>query len=332
VRLVRWLLALVGVLLVAIVAAGAVFVLVEGESSVEAEKPRPVVPWPRCSNPTLGYSIAHPPGWHHDRHCAFFDPKAFTVPENSDFHGTALEVQVAQDTWENVVRGLTDPSFARTISRREVQVAARRASLVEVEATGEGLFERGYGVYAYVVDVPARPPIVVQATRAPGAAWGNRKQVADRGVRSLRLLDPGAAGLPAPVARKRAGILEAALARDYEALARLADERQFTYTFGGPQPGGPAAYWRKAAQRGERDPAELLATILRMPYTREQGIYVWPFAYDRPPASLTPAERSLLAPIATERELEAWAEAGSYLGWRTGITADGRWIFFVAGD
>jgi hypothetical protein len=176
----------VGVLLVATVAAGAVFVLVEGESSVEAGKPRRVVPWPRCANATLGYSIAYPPGWHREPNCAFFDPRPFEVPENSDFYGAALEVQVAQDSWANVARGLTDSRFFRTISRRQVRVNGRPATLVEVESTGEGLFERGYRLYAYVVDVPGRPPVVVQATRRPGTAWGGRRAVADRAVRSLR--------------------------------------------------------------------------------------------------------------------------------------------------
>ena len=86
--------------------------------------------------------------------------QARTSPENSDFYGAALEVQVAQDTWANVVRGLTDSRFARTISRRDVRVNGRRAVLLEVEATGAGLFERGYRLYAYVVDVPGRPPVV----------------------------------------------------------------------------------------------------------------------------------------------------------------------------
>jgi hypothetical protein len=332
VRIVRWLLALVGVLLVATVAAGAVFVLVEGESSVEAEKPRPVAPWPRCAEPTLAYSIAYPRGWHHDGNCAFFDPEQITVPENSDFYGAALEVQVAQDSWANVVRGLTDGRFFRTISRRQVRVNGRPAAVVEVESTGAGLFERGYRLYAYLVDVPARPPIVVQATRQPGEGWGNRKLVADRAVRSVRLTDPGGAGLPPSVARKRAAILAAARARDYEDLARPADVRQFTYTFGGPQPGGPAAYWRETARTTGRHPADFLAALLQMPYTRAQNIFIWPFAYDRPPASLTAAERRVLAPVATEEQLDAWAKAGSYLGWRAGISADGRWIFFVAGD
>jgi hypothetical protein len=219
-RPLRWLLALLAVFLIATAVAAVVLVAVEGESDVEGGAPQPVRPWPRCESVALGYSIAYPPGWHHDRNCAFFDPRPFTVPENSDFYGAALEVQVTQDSWENVARGLTDEQFARTISRRELRVSGRRAALVEVEATGEGLYERGYGLYAYVVDVPGRPPIIVQATRRPGASWGNRKAVADRAVRSLRLANPAAAGLPTPV-QKRAAILAAARARYYQTLARL---------------------------------------------------------------------------------------------------------------
>jgi hypothetical protein len=186
-RALKWLLALVAVFLVATAVAAVVFVAVEGETEVEAGAPQAARPWPRCESAALGYSIAYPPGWHRDRNCAFFDPKPFTVPENSDFYGAALEVQVAQDSWENVVRGLTDERFGRTINRRELQVNGRRAVLAEVEATGQGLYERGYTTYAYVVDVAGRAPVIVQATRRPGTVWGTRKRVADRAVRSLRV-------------------------------------------------------------------------------------------------------------------------------------------------
>jgi hypothetical protein len=79
------------------------------------------------------------------------------------------------------------------------------------------------------------------------------------------------------------------------------------------------------ARRGER-PLETLATILRLPYTLVRGVYVWPFAFDKPENELTAHERQLLGPLAR-------SYAGdSYLGWRAGIEADGDWIFFVAGD
>ena len=186
-RLFRWLLLLVVMLLAASAVAAVGLVAVEGETDVAGGTPMRVAPWPRCSNKALRYSIAYPRGWHRDRNCAFFDPRPFTVPANSDFYGVSLEVQVAQDSWANVVRGLTDKRYARTISRRQVRVNGRRAALLEVEATGAGLYERGYRLYAYVVDVRGRPPVIVQATRRPGTAWGSRKAVADRAVRSLRV-------------------------------------------------------------------------------------------------------------------------------------------------
>jgi hypothetical protein len=121
-------LALVAVFLIATAAAAVVLVAVEGESDVEADAPRRAQPWPRCENVTLGYSIAYPRGWHHDRNCAFFNPEPFSVPENSDFYGAALEVQVAQDSWENIVRGLTDARFARTVARSELRERATRGA------------------------------------------------------------------------------------------------------------------------------------------------------------------------------------------------------------
>jgi hypothetical protein len=289
-------------------------------------------PWVRCRNDDLGYSIAHPPDWH-EEHCAFFDPEPFEVPENSDFYGVAMEVQVAQDSFRNIVRGLTDPRFARVVSRQDLSVNGRPGVLVETEATGEGLFERGYRIYAYVLDLDGRPPVIVQATRGPGEAWGGRKEIADLAVTSLRVDRAAPApDLPPAVAEKRAAMLDAALAGDYDQLEGLADPDQFTYTFGGPHPDGPAAFWRESIRPGEREPAELLVALLELPPARTEGIYVWPFAYDRRPASLTAEERRSLRSVASPAEIEGWIEAGSYLGWRVGITADGRWTFFVAGD
>jgi hypothetical protein len=132
-------------------------------------------------------------------------------------------------------------------------------------------------------------------------------------------------GVPAAVLEKRDEMLRAAQAKDYEALAELADPNEFNYSFGGPVEGGPARYWRDRAAEGD-DPLEALALILRMPYTLATGHYVWPFAYDKTVDTLTDYERGLLEPLET-----SFAGEG-YLGWRAGIRPDGRWVFFVAGD
>lgn len=135
-------------------------------------------------------------------------------------------------------------------------------------------------------------------------------------------------GLPAAVEAKRAEIQAAAESGDADAVAALASA-EFSYTFGGPVEGGPAAYWRELEANGE-DPLGALAAILAMPYTLSRGIYYWPFAYDLTEDELTDYERSLLEQLPPDAA--TFLPDGGYLGWRAGITPDGEWIFFVSGD
>ena len=135
-----------------------------------------------------------------------------------------------------------------------------------------------------------------------------------------------AAGLPEPVAETHAALLEAAESGDYEALRPLIPDR-FSYTFGGPVEGGPIAYWQLVEEESDERPIEILARILRLPYTLANATYVWPFAYDKQPEDLTAHERELLGELA-----EHFGAGSGYLGWRAGIEADGTWRFFIAGD
>ena len=115
---------------------------------------------------------------------------------------------------------------------------------------------------------------------------------------------------------------------DYEALRPLIPASGFSYTFGLPAEGGPIAYWQQVEQESGESPIEVLARILRMPYTLSGGTYVWPFAYDKTQEELTAHERELLGDLADD-----YSGAGSgYLGWRAGIEPDGTWRFFIAGD
>lgn len=136
-----------------------------------------------------------------------------------------------------------------------------------------------------------------------------------------------AVGLPGPVARTHAALLAVARSGDYESLRPLLPSDGFSYTFGGPVGGGPIAYWRQVeSQSGER-PIEILARILSLPGTLYRGTYVWPFAYDKQPDELTGYERRRLSVLADD-----FGVGSGYLGWRAGITPDGVWRFFVAGD
>jgi hypothetical protein len=136
-------------------------------------------------------------------------------------------------------------------------------------------------------------------------------------------------GLPASVLETHAALLEAAESGDYEELRPLVPASGFTYTFGEPAEDGPIAYWQRLETT--RPAIEILAEILRMPYTLSRGYYVWPFAYDVASAEdLSAHERELLEPLGPLDTL--FAPGTGYLGWRAGIAPDGTWTFFVAGD
>ena len=135
-----------------------------------------------------------------------------------------------------------------------------------------------------------------------------------------------AVGLPRAAAETHAALLEAAESGRYAALRPLIPP-DLSYTFGGEAAGGPIGYWRRVERESGERPIEILARILRMPYTLSAGTYVWPFAFDKQEDELTDYERELLG------DLAVYSGAGSgYLGWRAGIEPDGTWRFFIAGD
>ena len=133
-------------------------------------------------------------------------------------------------------------------------------------------------------------------------------------------------GLPPEVTETHAALLAAAESGDYEALRPFIPD-EFSYTFGLPPEGGPIEYWQQVEAESGESPIEILARLLRLPYTLSAGTYVWPFAYDKQEDELTDYERELLG------DLAVYSGAGSgYLGWRAGIEPDGTWRFFIAGD
>jgi hypothetical protein len=143
--------------------------------------------------------------------------------------------------------------------------------------------------------------------------------------------------LPSAVAEVRQRIFDAALACDYEALEAIALEKGegFTFSYGG---GTDASEFWRAREEGDAvepnpGPMRSLATILTMPFTRnEAGSYAWPTAYSENPTEEA-WEALVVSGLYAQEEVDAMRTGGTgYLGYRTAITADGDWQFFVAGD
>jgi hypothetical protein len=143
-------------------------------------------------------------------------------------------------------------------------------------------------------------------------------------------------GLPDQVEEVRQAIAEAAVRCDYGRLAALAREggEQFTFTFGDAD--DPAQYWRREEAIGG-EPMKFLAGMLDRPYGQVSAgdliLYVWPSAATYPSwAEVPPEARNALRPLYGDEDFQQFAQFGSYIGYRVGITETGDWLYFVAGD
>lgn len=314
------------------------------ETSTAVETQTAAIPaeWTECANEVEGFAIAYPKGWYTDelspeQACSFFDPEPFEIVEGSEFPPTALEAHslgVDQRSFEQVVKDFTNPMFERLVAREDTTVAGFPAVRLETVATGEGLYEKGTLTYGYIVDRDG-DPFLVRTTIAHREDAESRKLIVDEAAESLRFFESAdAAGqdLPPAVAETRQAIIDAVRAGDFNALRALIPETGFTYTYGGPVEGGPVAHWQALERTTGEAPLTKLPLVLSQPHTKVRDNFVWPFAYDRDPAKLTPRERELLRPIASDEEIGQWAQLGHYLGWRAGIRKDGTWVFYVAGD
>jgi hypothetical protein len=335
------------VLAVVALAAGVAGGWLLWERSDEADDEAAASIWNTCTNPVQGYAIDYPAGWHTVHRepasaCRSFDPRPFDLGFREGTPAKALAVFLGGD-FDEKVESSTNERDVEVLQRDEVDLAAGRAVRLEVRDRTGSEFGGPWISYLYIVE-HGREAVVVQTYSSPGVDYEPWKRVVDRAVRTLRFTTrhdvvgvdvpppPQGLPLPDPVIRNRAEIWSAARRKDYEALERLIDDEGFEYTFGGPFPGGPTAYWRSIEQREQ--PLDVLAAILELPHTYmpEPKIYVWPDAFSRKPATLTTAEKAELAEAIGEQGVTAYEELDSYFGYRAGIDLDGDWVFYVAGD
>lgn len=181
-------------------------------------------------------------------------------------------------------------------------------------------------------DAPSTSDDASTTATSPVVVDEPAEQCSASGASTQALTLPDQQGLPPAVDDLRRELFDAALACDFDALAELAGE-EFSYTFGPPDPAGPAAYWRSTdAQDRVMDS---LARILTIAYVRDakgdDASFVWPSAQAANP---TDADWNALveAEVITEDELPVLRSLGSYVGFRSAITPGGTWQYFIAGD
>jgi hypothetical protein len=140
--------------------------------------------------------------------------------------------------------------------------------------------------------------------------------------------------LPPAVADVRKRVFDATVACDYDTLEEIALEQGEGFTFSYGADTDASEYWRQAEESAEEPkPLRALAAILTLPHTRnESGSYAWPTAYDESPTAedWQALVEAGLYDVETVEQMKT--QGTGYLGYRTAITADGDWQFFVAGD
>jgi hypothetical protein len=141
--------------------------------------------------------------------------------------------------------------------------------------------------------------------------------------------------LPPVVADVRKRVFDAAVACDYDTLEQIALEEGEGFTFSYGSGTDASEYWRDLEENSNETPKPMraLATILTQPFTRnESGSYAWPTAYSENPTE--EAWRDLVySGLYSAEVVDQMREQNTgYVGYRTAITADGDWQFFVTGD
>jgi hypothetical protein len=308
-----------------------------------------------CAATQRGYQLDFPEGWFTNQAdvgepCRFFHPEPFTLAPQTDATGIAVNVRLNPVAFEEVTPAPGGSSGIDVLGHRRTTIDGHPSVRVELRSTGQGLLPEGTSAVSWFVDAGEGTLVATTSEAATAGEYQDNVRVLDAMMGTLRLSDPPPscsagrstpvptrqAELPEAVSMMRSSIMEAAGACDYGRLAELATAggSQFTYSFGGE--GRPASFWREAEAAG-RAPLRMLVELLDGPAaTRDAGgttQYLWPaaFVYERW-QDVPPSAREDLRRIYGDDDLQRFAQFGSYLGHRVGITEGGDWIFYVGGD
>lgn len=144
--------------------------------------------------------------------------------------------------------------------------------------------------------------------------------------------------LPEPVRKIREQILTAARTGDLQKVAAIMKAAPVVpvFSFGGDQ--DPAEFWKTAFQ--DSDGVEALAIlieVLESPFVQTdkgtaQEMFVWPYFHAMPLDKITPEQKVDLFKLVTAADWKEMQNFGAYNFYRVGISSDGTWHFFVAGD
>jgi hypothetical protein len=192
---------------------------------------------------------------------------------------------------------------------------------------------------------PAPPPAVAAPKRLPPArlppitsAAKPYGRVGTRAGQKISDVLTDVSRLPAPVARMRARIIEAARTGDLDKIVTVMQTNETMPIFSFANERDPVAYWRaNYPESGGLEVMSILLEILDTGFVHvdagtPQDMYVWPYFAYLPLKELTPPQKVELFKVVTGSDYRAMQDFGAYIFYRLGIAPDGTWHFFVSGE
>lgn len=299
-----------------------------------------------CVAPT--FSVERPGSWSVNdpaeaAPCRYFHPDPFEVPQNTETVGIAIHLGYEEVPFETTSN--PGEETQETLDRRETEVDGLRAVRIRARSTGQGLLDSGVELVNWVIDAGPQRSFLATTIEAAGNFERNI-EVLDSMVETLdfsveeacsaaEMAAPVSEGdLPDAVGEKRTAILSAALSCDYDQLSDLTGEEGFTFSYG--DSADFAAFLREGEGSGNdplRKLVQIFGTTPRDFEIRDENHKVWPAAATYESWNAIPEEAiDDLRSVYTAEDLQSFAQAEQYLGYRTAISRSGNWLYFVAGD
>jgi hypothetical protein len=193
-------------------------------------------------------------------------------------------------------------------------------------------------VLALAAPVLAQGTVKTEQVSPKGAAPG--KPNAGKSGTPAALPEPisDLSKLPDKVRQTRTRILDAARSGDLIKVQTVmqSNEMMPVFSFGGDK--NPVEFWKSSYPDSEGlEALSILVEILEMPFVHldkgtPQEMYVWPYFYSMPLKQLTAEQKVELFRLVTGSDWREMLDFGAYIFFRVGISPDGVWHFFVAGD
>ncbi|HEX2062023.1 MAG TPA: hypothetical protein VHK90_14875, partial [Thermoanaerobaculia bacterium] len=134
------------------------------------------------------FTVSYPAGWHTNGGdvipaCSAFDPQPVQVPPQSEMpFDIAIVLTVQQVPFDRA----SDPRFERVLSSERLTIGGRPALRADVEATGEGLADRGMRTLRYAIDLGGARSLIASTHRTDDSYERNQEILA-RMVETLSL-------------------------------------------------------------------------------------------------------------------------------------------------